>query len=81
MSFAAFHLTGFGRLVVCESHVSDVWMWLWMDQDMTGQLFEPRGNDRGCALCSGSRCPQSLEDALARQGRQLKKGSALKRAA
>lgn len=82
MHLFAYHLTGFGRLVACESHVSDVWMWLWMDQDMKGQMVDARGNDRSCALCTpGARCPQGLEDALARQGRPLGRAIQLKRAA
>ena len=82
MNFSAFHLTGFGRLVACEQHATDVWMWLWMDQDMGGQVVDARGNDRACALCTPqARCPEALDEALARQGRPVLRAQAFKRAA
>lgn len=82
MSLHAFHLTGFGRLVVCESHATDVWMWLWMESEVGGQPTMARGNDRCCAVCTpDGRRPQGLEQALARQGRPPSRAVPLKRAA
>lgn len=80
--FLAYHINGFGRLVVCESHATDVWMWLWMESDAQGQPVEARGNDRACAVCTpGSPCPKRLEAAMTRQGRPMRKVLPLRRAA
>ena len=79
--FQAFHLAGYGRLVVCEPHATDVWMWLWLEAEPAWTLVDPRGNDRTCAVCTpGARCPEGLDAALKLQGRPVER-KALKRAA
>jgi len=80
-SFQAFQISGFGRLVVCDAHATDVWMWLWMETDSSWQLATMRANERRCAVCTAeARCPAELDAALARQGRAPQR-HALKRAA
>lgn len=81
MSFQAFQLDAFGRLVVCGEHATDLWMWLWLESDASWKLAQPRANERRCAVCTaGARLPAGLETALQRQGHPARR-EGLKKAA
>lgn len=68
MAFQAFHVGGFGRLVVCTGHGTDVLMWLWQEAEGPWAVVELRENDRQCVLCQpGARGPRALRTALKRQ--------------
>lgn len=71
MEFQAFHVAGFGRLVVCSAHATDVLMWLWQEADGPWGVAETRHHDRTCALCNGKLQPIGLRHAVERQGRPI----------